>query len=92
MIDLSKNLPIIYYENEHGHVAHCLTTDLKGYGNDFNKAYKELMGMIIMQASFANKKDEPELFYVNDSKEKIIKTIIRIVKDLTKEREFIKDE
>ena len=41
--------------------AHCLETDLVGYGRNFNAALKELQELTEMQISFAVFKNQPAL-------------------------------
>ncbi len=41
--------------------AHCLETDLVGYGKSFNEAMKTLIELTEMQVSFAMYKNQPAL-------------------------------
>lgn len=50
-----------YQEDDSAWAAHCLETDLVGYGKSFNKALDNLKELTIMQISFAFYKKQPSL-------------------------------
>lgn len=56
------NLRVLGYSTEDGlWAAHCLETDLVGYGKTFNKALSDLMELTEMQVSFALQTKQPSL-------------------------------
>ncbi len=55
------NLRVLgYQENDHW-AAHCLETDLVGYGKTFKRALADLFDLTEMQISFALFKNQPSL-------------------------------
>ncbi len=63
--DLSHlSLRVLGYISEDGlWAAHCLETDLVGYGKTFKKALNELIEFTEMQVSFAFQTKQPSLLY-----------------------------
>jgi len=60
----SISLRILGYKSDDGQwTAHCLETDLVGYGATFNKAIEALIELTDMQISFALYKKQPSLLY-----------------------------
>lgn len=59
---LMLTLRVLGYKQPDGEwAAHCLETDLVGYGKTFDKAIKHLEELTEMQISFALFKDQPSL-------------------------------
>lgn len=54
-------LRVLGYRDEGQWAAHCLETDLVGYGDTFDAALKELSELTEMQVSFAFHKNQPSL-------------------------------
>ncbi len=50
-----------YLESDGSWAAHCLETDLVGYGTSFKKALDNLQELTVMQVSFASYKNQPAL-------------------------------
>ena len=50
-----------YQESDGSWAAHCLETDLVGYGKNFNKALENLIELTEMQIGFAHYKKQPSL-------------------------------
>jgi hypothetical protein len=50
-----------YVEEDGNWAAHCLETDLVGYGKTFESALKSLVELTAMQISFAQFKKQPSL-------------------------------
>ncbi len=50
-----------YQEDDGSWAAHCLETDLVGYGDNFEKALDNLRELLKMQVSFALYKNQPAL-------------------------------
>ena len=57
----SMTLRVLGYREGTDWVAHCLETDLVGYGKNFNAALNELMELTEMQVSFALQTKRPNL-------------------------------
>ena len=56
------SLRVLGYREEDGTwAAHCLETDLVGYGKDFEEAFANLRELTEMQISFALQTDQPNL-------------------------------
>ncbi len=57
-------LRVLGYKSDDGKwAAHCLETDLVGYGKTFRKAVDDLIELTEMQISFAFKMEQPSLLY-----------------------------
>ena len=56
-------LNVLGYREEAGWVALALEMDLRGYGNTFQAALKELVDLVSTQVEFAHFKGQPEILW-----------------------------
>ena len=57
----SMILRVLGYKEGNGWAAHCLETDLVGFGKTFDSALRDLMELTEMQVSFAAHMKQPNL-------------------------------
>lgn len=78
--DFSLTLRVLGYQVKDGSWgAHCLETDLVGYGKTFKTALKKLLELTEMQISFAVYKNQPSLLD-RPAPPEIIETYTRMVR------------
>jgi len=63
-------LSVLGYIGDDGtHISHCLEMDIKGYGENREEAFGNLLDLVEMQISFALQRNKPGLIYNPAEKE-----------------------